>query len=97
MSRREEKYFALSSIDYRGLSVEDLREEFGKTLKLGMHGICSSPYEEGQKPGDQLSESQIRRRLEKIRPYTKWIRSFSCTDGNELIPKIAKELGINLV
>ncbi|NJN78071.1 MAG: glycosyl hydrolase, partial [Saprospiraceae bacterium] len=25
---------------------------------------------------------------------TKWIRSFSCTDGNELIPKIAHEYGI---
>jgi GPH family glycoside/pentoside/hexuronide:cation symporter len=26
-----------------------------------------------------------------VAPYTKWIRSFSCTDGNELIPKVAKE------
>ena len=29
-----------------------------------------------------------------IKPYTKWIRSFSCTDGNEAIPRIAKEYGI---
>lgn len=29
-----------------------------------------------------------------IQPYTKWIRSFSCIEGNELIPKIAKEFGI---
>ena len=59
-----------------------------------MHGLCFSPYEEGQKPGDILSESQIRRRMEVIKPYTKWIRSFSCIEGNELIPKIAKEYGI---
>ena len=32
--------------------------------------------------------------MEVIKPYTKWIRSFSCIEGNELIPKIAKEYGI---
>jgi exo-beta-1,3-glucanase (GH17 family) len=29
-----------------------------------------------------------------IQPYTKWIRSFSCTEGNEAIARIAKEMGI---
>ncbi|MBO3117110.1 glycosyl hydrolase [Winogradskyella sp. DF17] len=94
MSLRKEKFLALASIDYQGLSNEELRALFRKTLKSGMHGLCSSPYEEGQKPGDQLSEAQIRRRLEIIKPYTDWIRSFSCTDGNELIPRIAKEMGL---
>ncbi len=32
--------------------------------------------------------------MEIIKPYTKWIRSFSCTDGNEMIPRIAQEYGI---
>jgi len=59
-----------------------------------MHGVGFSPYEEGQEPGDQITEAQIRRRMEIIKPYTKWVRSFSCTDGNELIPKIAHEYGI---
>ncbi len=95
MSRREEKYFALASIDYQGMSLDDLKGLFKKTLKSGMHGLCSSPYREGQKPGDQLTEAQIRRRLKIMKPYTKWIRSFSCTDGNEMIPKIAKEMGMN--
>ncbi|APY08804.1 glycosyl hydrolase [Winogradskyella sp. J14-2] len=94
MSLRKEKFLALASIDYEGMSIEDLRKLFRKTLKSGMHGLCSSPYEEGQEPGDQLTESQIRRRLEIMTPYTKWIRSFSCTEGNELIPKIAKEMGM---
>ncbi len=94
MSVREEKFLALASIDYDGMSIEDLKGLFRKTLKSGMHGLCSSPYAEGQEPGDQLSEAQIRRRLEIIQPYTEWVRSFSCTDGNELIPKIAKELGM---
>lgn len=63
-------------------------------LQEGMHGLCFSPYVEGQQPGDILTEEQIRRRLEIIRPYTNWVRSFSCTEGNELIPIIAKEMGM---
>ncbi|WP_411895761.1 glycosyl hydrolase family 17 protein [Winogradskyella sp. A2] len=94
MSRRDEKFFALASIDYQGKSLEELKSMFKKTLKSGVHGLCSSPYEEGQKPGDQLSESQIHRRLEIMKPHTEWIRSFSCTDGNEMIPKIAKKMGM---
>jgi len=74
--------------------IAELRELFMEALKNGMHGLCFSPYMEGQKPGDQLSEEQIRRRMEIIRPYTKWVRSFSCTEGNELIAKVAKEYGI---
>ena len=59
-----------------------------------MHGLCFSLYEDGQQPGDTISEEQVRRRLEIMAPYTKWVRSFSCTEGNEFIPKIARELGI---
>ena len=32
--------------------------------------------------------------MEIIAPYTDWIRSFSCTEGNEEIPRIAREFGI---
>ena len=92
MSVRKEKFFALASLDYDGKTITDLRKLFRKSLDSGIHGICSSPYLEGQKPGDMLSESQIRKRLEIIKPYTEWIRTFSCTDGNEFIPKIAKEM-----
>ena len=94
MSIRVEKKLALANIDYANKSIDDLRILFRKVLESGMHGLCSSPYEEGQEPGDQLSEQQIRRRLEIMKPYTKWIRSFSCTEGNEMIPKIAKEYGM---
>ena len=94
MSIRGEKFLALANIDYADKSIDELRKLFRDTLEAGMHGLCSSPYEEGQKPGDQLSEQQVRRRLEIMRPYTQWIRSFSCTEGNELIPKIAKEMGL---
>ncbi len=59
-----------------------------------MHGLCFSLYEDGQRPGDIISEEQVRRRMKIIAPYTKWVRSFSCTEGNEFIPLIAKEYGI---
>lgn len=94
MSIRKERFLALASVDYAGKSIDDLRAMYREFLEAGMHGLCFSPYMEGQNPGDQLSEEQIRRRLEIIKPYTNWVRSFSCTEGNEIIPKIAKELGM---
>ncbi len=94
MSLRKEKLLALAGVDLSTKSNDELKFLFREMLKSGMHGLCSSPYKEGQKPGDQLSEMEIRKRLEIMKPYTKWIRSFSCTDGNELIPKIAHEFGM---
>lgn len=71
-------------------SPEDLNNLYRKTLKQGMHGICFSLYEDGQKPGDIITAEQIRRRMSIIAPYSQWVRSFSCTEGNELIPQVAR-------
>ena len=90
----KEKRLSLTGLDYSGKTKRDLRTLCRRVLKEGMHGLCFSPYEVGQKPGDQISESQIRRRMEIIQPYTQWIRSFSVTDGNEHIPRIAHEYGM---
>ncbi len=102
MSYREGHQFSLegidltqdSGVDFSKYSLEGLKELWRKTVKNGMHGLCFSLYEDGQRPGDIITEEQVRRRMEIIKPYTKWVRSFSCTDGNEFIPKIAKEYGI---
>ncbi|TYA84320.1 glycoside hydrolase family 17 protein [Seonamhaeicola marinus] len=94
MSYRVDKIMSLSGVNLDNKTPKGLRNYFKRVLKNGMHGLCFSPYEEGQEPGDQLSEKQIRRRLKLIKPYTKWVRSFSCTEGNELIPIIAKEMGM---
>ena len=74
--------------------LANLADEFARTLHAGVHGLCFSPYLEGQSPGSLVDEAQIRARLEIIRPYTRWVRSFSCTDGHEHTPRIAHELGI---
>ncbi len=71
-----------------------LADAFRATLQRGVHGLCFSPYLEGQQPGTQIGEAQIRERLKIIRPHTRWIRSFSCTDGHEQTPRIAHELGL---
>ena len=94
MSVRKEKIMALAGENFANKTNKELESVFTSVLKNGMHGLGFSPYLEGQEPGEQITEEQIRRRMEIIKPYTKWIRSFSCTDGNENIPKIAHEYGI---
>ncbi|MDD7885957.1 glycosyl hydrolase family 17 protein [Flavivirga sp. 57AJ16] len=94
MSGRAGKLMALAGVDLDNKTTKGLQNVFSRILNNGMHGLCFSPYEESQEPGSQITEAQIRRRIKIIRPYTKWIRSFSCTDGNENIPRIAKEYGI---
>jgi glucan 1,3-beta-glucosidase len=94
MSVREGKMMALAGLDFTNKPSEDLQDLFRQILEQGMHGLCFSLYEEGQKPGDVITEEQVRRRMKIIRPHTKWVRSFSSTDGNELIPMIAKEYGL---
>ena len=71
-----------------------LDESFRRTLANGVHGLCFSPYLEGQEPGALVSEAQIRDRLAILRPYARWVRTFSCTDGHEQTPRIARELGL---
>jgi exo-beta-1,3-glucanase (GH17 family) len=72
-----------------------LKEAFRGELDKGLHGLCFSPYLDGQSPGSSITERQIRSRLEIVRPHVRWIRSFSCTEGHEATPRIAHELGMN--
>lgn len=98
MSYRVDRYLSLPEVnqeDYLcGKSEEETKNLFLEVLSHGVHGFCFSLYEDGQKPGDIISEEQVRRRMEILKPHTSWVRSFSCTEGNEHIPKIAKEFGM---
>lgn len=102
MSYRKERQFSLTEADYTDyagvdfgtLSTPKLEQLWRDTLENGMHGLCFSMYEDGQKPGDIITEDQVRRRMEIIKPYTKWVRSFSCVEGNEHIPRIAHKKGL---
>jgi len=94
MSNYYRRKMTLAGIDISSLSEEDLRALVRKILEDKIHGICFSPYVEGQGPGTQLEAQQIRERLAFIQPHVRWIRTFSCSEGNELIPAIAKENGL---
>ena len=77
------------------MSEQDMIHLFYEILNNGIHGLCFSPYEEGQSPGDILTAEQIERRMSVIQPHISWVRSFSTTEGNEHIPAVAKARGIN--
>lgn len=97
MSVAYKRHLSLAGIDASRLSDADLSALVARILDAGIHGIAFSPYLEGQGPGTHLSEEQIRDRLTILKPHVRWIRTFSCTDGNELIPKVAAELGLKTV
>ncbi|MDA0913520.1 MAG: glycosyl hydrolase family 17 protein [Bacteroidetes bacterium] len=93
MSYRQEKVLSLTGTEVSKLNRSELKNHSAQLLEDKMHGICFSPYEGSQKPGDPITETQVRRKLELLRPYADWIRVFSCTEGNEIIPRLAKEYG----
>jgi exo-beta-1,3-glucanase (GH17 family) len=94
MSNHYRRSTSLSGINIADYSEADLRALVKQILDDKIHGLSFSPYLEGQGPGTQISAEQIRDRLAIIAPYVDWIRSFSCTEGNELIPAVAKEMGL---
>ncbi|MBW6490700.1 MAG: hypothetical protein K0B15_05835 [Lentimicrobium sp.] len=79
---------------YDDKSLEDIKSLFLEVLHGGVNGFCFSIYEDGQQPGTLISDAQIRRRMQILKRYTNSVRSFSCIEGNELVPKIAKEFGM---
>ncbi len=83
-------------LKFTDLSPPELAKKLGEALTARLHGLSFSAYLDGQGPDlkTQLTPAQIRQRLELIRPYTRWVRSFSCTDGNEHVPGIAKSMGL---
>ncbi len=84
----------LRGTDFADMSRAEKIALLQAILEAGIHGISFSPYLDGQRPGTEISEQQIRARLAIIQPYTRWIRSFSCIEGNQEIPRIAHEMGL---
>lgn len=101
MSYREESYYksnynqiATHGIDLSKYSLEELKALWHKTIQDGFHGICFSMYRDGQSPGDVISMEQVEQRINILKPYVGAIRSFSCIDGNEFVPMMAKKHGL---
>lgn len=94
MTSRGRIHSSLAGLDFSNMTKSELESAFLQMLNNGIHGISFSVYLNDQKPGSLISAEQIADRMQIVKPYVKWIRSFSCTDGNEQIPKIARENGI---
>ncbi|MBX2826717.1 MAG: glycosyl hydrolase [Flavobacteriaceae bacterium] len=88
------RYTEFGGVDFESYSIEELKKLWRATLEKGMHGLCFSMYEDGQKPGDIITEAQVERRIKIIEPYTQWVRSFSCIEGNEFVPRVAHKYGL---
>ena len=77
-----------------GKGSAEIRALHAEQLGRGLYGLCFSAYTQGQRAGDPLSEAQVRRRIDLIASHTRWVRSFACTEGHELIPRLAHEKGL---
>ncbi len=77
-----------------GKTADEIRALYTEQLQRGLYGICFSAYTQDQRAGDLVTEAQVRRRIELIAPHTRWIRSFACTEGHELIPRLARAKGL---
>jgi len=65
------------------------------TVAYQLHGLNFSPYTDGSDPnlGAQIDEAQLAARLEVVKPYTQWVRTFGRTLGMEKAGSIAKSQG----
>jgi exo-beta-1,3-glucanase (GH17 family) len=64
-----------------------------------IYGVDFGPYTRNdQKPnsGTAIDEQQIKELITKIKDHTQWVRTYGCTDGLELIGKIAHEQNLKV-
>ena len=95
MSRHYKRTLSLAGVDVGSLGPDASKKLVRDILGDRIHGLSFGPYVEGQGPGTMVGEQQIRERLAIIAPHVHWIRTFSCSQGHELIPRIAHEMGLN--
>ena len=95
MSNPYNRKLGLAGIDPATIGENGMAERIGTMLADGLHGLAFSPYVDGQDNMFDVTAEQIRARMSMLAPHASWIRTFSCTRGNEMSPGIAKELGLN--
>jgi GPH family glycoside/pentoside/hexuronide:cation symporter len=77
-----------------GRSTDEIRALYAEQFSAGLYGLSFSAYGPGQRAGDQLQAAQVARRIDLIAPHTRWVRSFACTEGHEVIPTLARAKGL---
>lgn len=94
MSNAYQRRLSLTGVNTAELGEQELRALADGILQSGIHGLCFSPYVDGQGPGTQVDAAQIRERIAIVQDSARWLRTFSCSEGNELIPGVAAEAGL---
>ncbi len=94
------KYF------YRAYATNNTGTAYGNELNFTtpenpvykLFGLDFSPYMDGQSPdaGTQISESQISSLIQKVAPYTKWLRSYGSTDGLQKVGVHGHNFGLKV-
>jgi GPH family glycoside/pentoside/hexuronide:cation symporter len=77
-----------------GKTSDEIRALYAEQFGRGLYGICFSAYGQAQRAGDQLQAAAVSRRIDLIAPHTRWVRSFACTEGHEVIPRLARAKGL---
>jgi len=87
---------SLRESDSNKITTSDLESKTKDILDNKIHGICFSPYMDNDNPDLKIivSDDQINSRLEIVESSTEWIRTFSCSHGNENIPRLSKQKGL---
>lgn len=85
---------APTAVPQAAASPAQFRALFAELLAGRVYGLCFSPYAEGQGTSDVLTTPQISRRIDIVAPHTRWVRTFACTGGHELIPGVARAKGL---
>ncbi|MCP2671176.1 glycosyl hydrolase family 17 protein [Maricaulaceae bacterium EIL42A08] len=94
MSNPYNRKLALSGLDMSRIDEPSMGSIIEEVVTDKLHGLAFSPYVDGQDNMTEVSADQIRERMAMLAPHTRWIRTFSCTRGNELSPGVAQELGL---
>ena len=66
MSYRADKVLSLAGDGPNRVDRAELQKQCASLVNDKMHGICFSPYEGEQQPGDAFTEAQLRRKLEPV-------------------------------
>ncbi|MBX2802547.1 MAG: hypothetical protein KTR31_33005 [Myxococcales bacterium] len=95
-NKLSDDFVASGSLQLADATDDDLLARLRALLDDGIYGMCFSAYLEGQGPAlkSVLPEAQVRQRLQAIVPHTRWIRTFSCTEGNQHAASVAHEHGV---
>src|SRR5215813_4620027 len=89
---------ALISCVHAGLWAFLHQRQTVPNIDSPLASVSYAPYTRWQDPkkGDRPTAEQIRNDLRLLSPYTRTVRTYKSTDGEELVPAIAAEFGMKV-